>query len=790
LISAIAISRKGEVKSYFLRHEFAAAVFLTLFLAGAWSEVTAEERPDAVHIILDTDMGPDCDDVGALFILHGAAERGEARILATMGCVSAEAIAPALDAINTWFGRPEIAVGALKESGFLPGPHYTEQLARRFPHRLPAGRDYPEAVSLYRQILAREPDGSVIILAVGPLRNIANLLNSPPDASSPLDGRELVARKVKRLDIMGGTYPPEANPKAAEWNFLQDRVAAVRVCSHWPTPILFNGEGGSTISGRRVTFEMPEHNPMTMAYRHHPGVGFAGDRPSWDCISALVSTRGALPWYKVVSEGTNVTDPATGINTWKNGESRGHSYLVRLADKPLIERTLEDMMVAGKGRPMGLTFNTAYYAQAGMCQITSGGAGDSAAPAIQAFDGDLKTAWQHKGASGWIQCQYADGRKYRLTSYALVARDPESLPRTAELAGSNDGGATWTVLDTQAAPAFSPQQLRREFAVAHPGKWNLYRINLTAANENTGVALAEVELNEFINCRRHVEVGSLSLDQAAVSLPTHSRVTLNATITPRDTFDRQVDWSSSDPAVAEVRRIGEQVAIVAARSPGQCTITARIGDQTRTCAVSVTPASLPAEWRFDELSAPVIPGSVVVKDGNFVITGCGHAMTSWWARVRDQGVFVSRAVPGDAAVSARLTALGPNVGGPSYAGDLRPSTASGLMIRESLDHACGRYVLVQVDASGKLVCRWRDKSGDQDENQLRELGSVGLPIHLKLVRAGDTVQVFTSTDGQNWGDPRMTHAAAFDSMSRIGLFVSSGSTFSSTTAVFDSVIGN
>ena len=56
-----------------------------------------------VNIIFDTDMGGDCDDVGALFILHGAVERGEAELLATMGCVSADAIAPALDAINTWF---------------------------------------------------------------------------------------------------------------------------------------------------------------------------------------------------------------------------------------------------------------------------------------------------------------------------------------------------------------------------------------------------------------------------------------------------------------------------------------------------------------------------------------------------------------------------------------------------------------------------------------------------------------------------------------------------------------
>ena len=48
----------------------------------------------------------------------------------------------------------------------------------------------------------------MVILAVGPLRNMANLLRSPPDDVSPLDGTALVAKKVKRLDVMGGNYPP------------------------------------------------------------------------------------------------------------------------------------------------------------------------------------------------------------------------------------------------------------------------------------------------------------------------------------------------------------------------------------------------------------------------------------------------------------------------------------------------------------------------------------------------------------------------------------------------------
>ncbi len=163
---------------------------LTRWLAGvvlASSLLTlpcqAGEPP--LTVILDTDAGGDCDDIGALFLLHGAVERGEARLLATMGCTSSKAIAPCLDSINRWFGRPDIAVGTLKDDELLPNPGFSAEVVRRFPHAFAESREYPDAVTLYRQLLAKEPDHSVVVLAVGPLRNLANLLRSSADKNSP-----------------------------------------------------------------------------------------------------------------------------------------------------------------------------------------------------------------------------------------------------------------------------------------------------------------------------------------------------------------------------------------------------------------------------------------------------------------------------------------------------------------------------------------------------------------------------------------------------------------------------
>jgi hypothetical protein len=156
--------------------------------------------------------------------------------------------------------------------------------------------------------------------------------------------------------------------------------------------------------------------------------------------------------------------------------------------------------------------------------------------------------------------------------------------------------------------------------------------------------------------------------------------------------------------------------------------------------------------------------------------------------MRDQGVFVSRPAIGNVELTARLVSLSANVGGPNaYPWDNRPPSASGLMIRESVDDKCSRYFLIQVEATGNLVCRWRDKSGDQDDNQSKSFGAIAVPTYLRLVLREKSVEVFASVNGREWGQALMSHPVVLNTKNRIGLFVSSGNTFVSSKAEFDSV---
>jgi len=90
--------------------------------------------------------------------------------------------------------------------------------SQAFSHSLQKSSDAPLAVPVLRKGLAGLRDGSAVVIAIGPLTNIRDLLESAPDEQSPLDGKALVAAKVRRLVIMAGDF---RKPKA-EFNVFSD----------------------------------------------------------------------------------------------------------------------------------------------------------------------------------------------------------------------------------------------------------------------------------------------------------------------------------------------------------------------------------------------------------------------------------------------------------------------------------------------------------------------------------------------------------------------------------------
>ncbi|WP_075089665.1 hypothetical protein [Verrucomicrobium spinosum] len=119
-----------------------------------------------MKIIFDTDMHTDCDDAGALGVLHALADYGECEILAMLCSTLDPWAVPTIDAINTYYGRPDVPLGTVKGKGVLRKSVYTKGVAERFPHDVKSSDAAPDALQVYRQILEAQPDQSVVLVTV------------------------------------------------------------------------------------------------------------------------------------------------------------------------------------------------------------------------------------------------------------------------------------------------------------------------------------------------------------------------------------------------------------------------------------------------------------------------------------------------------------------------------------------------------------------------------------------------------------------------------------------------
>ncbi|MBQ7300038.1 MAG: nucleoside hydrolase [Clostridia bacterium] len=270
---------------------------------------------DAKKIIFDTDLGGDCDDVGAAAVLCNLARAGEAKIVAATYCIGNPWGGWFLKYELDFFGFGDVPVGVLKDEGFMWEPNYAKY-SRPYCERMNiATPEMDDAVRVLRRALA-ENGGvrDITLVAVGPLRNIANLLASEPDDISPLTGYELIEQNVSEFVTMLGNF---TSADAVEWNVLMDIPSARRCVADMPTTVVFSPweAGGHIITGQRLG-EVPEDHPVRAAYtlyadgKHHT-------RMSWDLVTVYCAVRDTTPLYR--REPLHVTVNERGVTLPEDG---------------------------------------------------------------------------------------------------------------------------------------------------------------------------------------------------------------------------------------------------------------------------------------------------------------------------------------------------------------------------------------------------------------------------------------------------------------------------------------
>ena len=89
-----------------------------------------------------------------------------------------------------------------------------------------------------------------------------------------------------------------------------------------------------------------------------------------------------------------------------------------------------------------------------------------------------------------------------------------------------------------------------------------------------------------------IPVESITLDKTELTLLEWTQSQLTVTVKPDDATDKTVTWTTSDIQVAEADKNG----IVYAHYPGTAVLTAKAGDKTATCTVTVEAKFIPVEW--------------------------------------------------------------------------------------------------------------------------------------------------------------------------------------------------
>jgi inosine-uridine nucleoside N-ribohydrolase len=302
------------------------------------------QNSQPVRVIFDTDMGPDYDDVGAITMLHAFADKGEAEILATIASTKYEGVGSVLNVLNTYFGRPKLPIGVPKGKAIelKDFQHWTDTIIARYPHQIISNQDVPDAVSLYRKILSQQPDHSVTIITVGFLTNIANLLQSAGDEYSPLNGEDLIRKKVIQLVSMAGRFP-----SGSEFNVREDAASAQYAFTHFPAPVVYSGVeiGVKVKSGLPLIHNITiQHSPVKDVFRI--GISMApGDsegRMSWDQTAVLIGVRGYRDWYHL--NGGKIIVDADGSNRWTENMT-GQYYLTEKAPIPEVAAIINELMM-------------------------------------------------------------------------------------------------------------------------------------------------------------------------------------------------------------------------------------------------------------------------------------------------------------------------------------------------------------------------------------------------------------------------------------------------------------
>ncbi|KAI2611827.1 hypothetical protein GGR54DRAFT_616916 [Hypoxylon sp. NC1633] len=317
---------------------------VSMLLAGL-TALSSPAQAAKKRLIIDTDMLNFDDDPLAIGLANIFQNWGEVELIGVMSSINSRFAPPAFDAINTYFGHPDIPVSVQKPvDNMTQWPEYPEfgdyvtGLTYNFTEDVRDGTNTPDPVSSYRYLLSTSADKSIIIAMIGFFDNMYHLLHSGPDQISPHTGAELLSSKVSELVVQANDVGLSYNTNTHNCTFAQVFL------NWWPGKLTFASDdvGDSTYIGRRITTKLDVRtNPLGYALRAN--IGRSATHQVWDAVAVYYAVCGLDDVFRwKYPRGGRVSLNASAYASWESvapdAKGTGWDCRTRSSSGSLIRR--------------------------------------------------------------------------------------------------------------------------------------------------------------------------------------------------------------------------------------------------------------------------------------------------------------------------------------------------------------------------------------------------------------------------------------------------------------------
>lgn len=312
------------------------------------------------NIIIDTDLGFDCDDGGVLVLANKLHKLKKVNILAVTHCVNKTEGGIAIKKINEFYGNENIPVAISSDysfdvdylyeeffekmnyhddfEGFDEKPTFYKLLNVAFPSDcLKKETTFISSEQLIKETLLQAEDNSVVLLCVGQLNTFAKATTKFKD---------LFNCKVKKAVVMcgnfqqtgeyfddGETYWP------GEFNVIMDIESAKTVLNDtdFPIDIIDYNQGVNVLTGDGLKNQT--ENPVYKMYKKH---GKGKECSSWDPIAFLCATGEYEDFFEYSKEGKVLVEEK-GKTIFKEGDGKHRLVFVRSEKRQQLRDTINEI---------------------------------------------------------------------------------------------------------------------------------------------------------------------------------------------------------------------------------------------------------------------------------------------------------------------------------------------------------------------------------------------------------------------------------------------------------------